>query len=407
MRCSPLFLCFAALVGHGCSSGGRADVGSATATLTSGDAGTLSSTSGAGGTATTTTGSLKLDFPVGGDLPDATTGECVAQTLAPETKSLAVDILVVVDTSGSMAEAIAAVETSINVDFAAILEESGVDYRIIVLGDYPPGVELWICVTEPLSTTNCMPPPPVPAVTERYKHYDAPTGSSDFLTNVLAWYAAPDPHGLAPGGYRDLLRDGARKVFLGITDGNSGSDDPADGDALDAGLLALQPPHFGAPGDRRYVFHTIITMAPNDPPDLPWLPGDPIQGEGGALQHVSVLSGGWRFPLSEVAYYDVLFQEIAKDVVDTTPIACSFPIPEPPMGTIDPNTIQIDYRPGGVGPVQSFHQVADLASCEGDAFYVTGDTVVLCPLACAKVQADLEAALDVRYGCDVGFEPPG
>lgn len=406
MRSSPLLLSIVVLVSHGCSAGGRADAGSgATATLTSGDSVTTSGTSG-GGT-TTTTGLIKLDLPKDVDLPDATSGECVAETLAPETKSLAVDILVVVDTSGSMAEAIAAVETSINVDFAAILEDSGVDYRIIVLGDYPPGVELWICVTEPLSTTNCMPPPTVPAVTERYKHYDAPTGSSDFLTNVLAWYTAPDPHNLAPGGYRDLLRDGARKVFLGITDGNSGSDDPADGESLDAGLLALQPPHFGTPGDRRYVFHTIITMAPNEPPNMPWLPGDPIQGEGGALQHVSVLSGGWRFPLSEVAYYDVLFQEIAKDVVDTTPIACSFPIPDPPMGTIDPDTIQIDYRPGGVGPVQSFHQVADLASCESDAFYVTGGTVVLCPLACTKVQADLEAALEVRYGCDVGYVPPG
>lgn len=33
-------------------------------------------------------------------------------------------------------------EASINADFAAILEASGVDYRVIVAGDYPPGEQL-------------------------------------------------------------------------------------------------------------------------------------------------------------------------------------------------------------------------------------------------------------------------
>ena len=36
---------------------------------------------------------------------------------------------------------------------------------------------------------------------------------------------------------------------------------------------------------------------------------------------------------------------------------------------------------------------------------IDGDSVVLCPQACAVVQADLAAKLDVRYGCDVGYIP--
>jgi hypothetical protein len=357
------------------------------------------------GTDTSSGGGTKLD--VGGvlDLGDGmTTGECAAQSLAPETKSIGVDIVVVVDTSASMASAVAAVEQSINVDFAQILEASAVDYRIVVLGDYPPGGQLTICISAPLSGTDCNPPPPVPAVTERYKHYDALTGSGAFLANILAWYSTPDPHGLAPGGYRDFLRDGTRKVILAMTDGSSASGDPELGDAFDTELLALQPPHFGTPGDRAYVFHTIITMDPNDPPSTPWLPPDPIQGEGGSIQQVSVRTGGWRFPLAQVDDFDVLFQEIAKEVVEQTPIACDFPIPTPDMGTIDPNTIEIDYTPG-VGPQKPFHQVVDLAACEPDAFYIADGTVFLCPEACAEVQADPQAALDVRYGCDVGFDP--
>ena len=417
-RLEALLLCAPLLAACG-DSGRPQDTANATLTTSGpGPTSTLGPTDGAvtDGTTTgepttstsSTSGLPKLDLGAQPDQGDmATTGECAAQMLEPQVQSIGVDIVVVVDTSNSMQAAIAAVEASINNDFAAILGASDVDYRVIVMGDYPPGEQLDICVSAPLSGTDCNPPPAVPAVTERYKHYDGITGSGAFLANILAWYTTPDPHGLAPNGYRDFLRDGTRKVILAMTDGTSASSSDADGDAFDAALLALDPPHFGTPGARDYVFHTIITMGANNPPDAPWLPGDPLQGEGDSIQRVSVISGGWRFPLSQTDAFDVLFQEIAKDVVMTTPIACSFPIPEPPMGTIDPNTIEIDYQVGGVPPVKAFHQVVDLAACEADAFYIEDATVILCPDACAQVQADPAAKLDVRYGCDVGFDPAG
>lgn len=395
--------------------GGRADATTVTP-MTQGpttDPTTSTPTTSAGETAdlstsSSTGGDLKLDLGYTPDLMPGTTGDCAAQMLEPEVTSLGVDVVVVVDTSNSMANAIDAVEASINVDFAAILEASGIDYRIIVLGDYPPGDQLSICITQPLSGTDCNPGPAVPAITEKYKHYDGTTGSGAFLANILAWYTKPDPHGLAPGGYRDFLRAGTRKVILAMTDATSASQDPDDGVAFDAALLALDPPHFGTPGDRQYLFHSIVSMNPNNPANAPWLPPDPIQGEGGSIQQVSVLTGGWRFPLSQTADFDVLFQEIAKDVVETTPIACSFPIPEAPMGdTIDPNTIEIDYRIGGLDPPKALHQVVDLAACEADAFYIENGQVSLCPQSCAEVQADPKARLDVRYGCDTGFDPQG
>ncbi len=410
----------------GCADGGgRADATTQAMTQGSGATTTATSTATDGTTTTTTvpttgddsdatasaggsTGGLKLDVGVTPDLGEmGTTGECAAQMLTPEVTSIGVDIIVVVDTSNSMQSAIAAVEASINVDFAGVLASSGVDYRIIVAGDYPPGEQLSICISKPLSDSDCNPGPPVPAVTERYKHYDATTGSGAFLDNIVAWYAQPDPHGLAPGGYQDLLRDGTRKVFLAMTDATSASGEPAAGEAFDAALLALNPPRFGTPGDRQYLFHAIVMMPVNDPPDAPWLPTDPIQGEGGSIQNVSVITGGWRFPLSQVADFDVLFQEIAKDVVATTPIACEFPIPDPPMGMIDPNTIEVDYKIGGADPAKALHQVVGPQACRGDAFYILDAKVVLCPQACAEIQADPQAELAVRYGCDVGFDPQG
>lgn len=408
MRRTCKTVAVAAAVASGCgdgNDGSDGDVGGP-GLVTSGPASTSTSTGSGDGDGDDTG---KLDLGPLADVPlDDTGGECAAQSLQPEVQSQGVDVLVVVDTSNSMAEAIDAVEASINADFAAVLAASGVDYRVIVAGDYPPGEQLDICITAPLSGTDCNPPPAVPAVTEVYKHYDAITGSGEFLANVVAWATTPDPHGLAPGGYIDFFRDGSRKIILAMTDGTSASGNTAGGDAFDAQLLAFNPPVFGTPGDRQYVFHSIITMGVNNPPTAPWLPADPIQGEGGSIQQVSIVSGGWRFPLSQAADFDVVFQEIAQDVVETTPIACEFPIPEPPPGeTIDPDTIEVDFSPGGVPPAQPFHQVTGPGACEPDAFYIDSGIVFLCPDACALVQADAMAHLDVRYGCDVGFEPAG
>lgn len=353
----------------------------------------------------------KLDLGPAGDMPgvDETSGEeCAAQTLEGQQSYVPIDVILVVDTSNSMAAAIAAVEASINADFATILGNSGIDYQVIVAGDYPPGEQLDICIGMPLAAIDCNAPPAVPAISDIYKHYDQITGSGAFLDNILAWYSAADPHGLAPGGWSGWLRPEANKLFLAMTDGTSASGNESDGQAFDDALLAMPGAPFGMPGDRRYVFHSIISMDPNNPPQDPWLPNDPIQGEGGSIQQVSVLSGGWRFPLSLPDEFDVVFQQIAQGVVESTPVSCSFAIPEPPPGEeIDPDTIEIDYLPGGVGPAESFHQVTGPAECAADAFYISADTIFLCPEACTAVQGDAEARLDVRFGCDVGFEPAG
>lgn len=355
---------------------------------------------------TATTG-IKLDQANSSDaaeMDEAETGECVAEMIVPEVESIGVDIIVMVDTSFSMAAAIDAVQASINTEFAAILENAAIDYRVIVLGDYPPGEQYSICIEPPLSAAGCNPAPAVPAVTDRYKHYDAATGSGAFLASIVNWYPTPDIHGLAPGGYSDFLRPGTRKVILGMTDGTSASNDPADGDAFDAALLGLQPDHFGTPGNRQYVFHSIIEMPQNVPATEPWLPDDPIAGQGASIQRVSVLTGGWRFPLALSGDFDVIFNEIAQDVIATTPLACEFAIPDPPDPlVIDPDTIQVIVTIAGQPVV--FHQVIGLGACEADAFYVENDSVILCPEACTQVQSTPDVEVDLSFGCDVGFVP--
>jgi hypothetical protein len=349
------------------------------------------------------TASEKLDLGVQPDLPPDTDSECASQMVDAELTLRPVDVIMVVDTSSSMGAAIAAMEASINDDFAAILAASGLDYRVIVVAEYPA-----VCIVMPLSGTDCNPAPAVPAVTEQYTHYNGATGSGGFLDLIVERATTPDPFGIMPGGYVDALRPDAVKTIVGMTDGQSANNDTELAEAFDTAMLGLPNAPFGTVGDRQYVFHLFTSMPVNNPPAMPWGPADPLQGEGHSIQQVAVLTGGLRFPFTQTADFGTVFSTIATGVVEATPVACEFTIPVPDDGgVIDPDTIEVDYTPGGVGMPQTFHQVVGPADCAADAFYISADTVYLCPQACDLVQADDTAQIEVRYGCDVGFDPQG
>ena len=401
----------AAIVGsNGCSGEQAADASDT-------DSGSVfpSDTSGA---ASSDGSATKLDVGPGTTTTEGdSTGACAASTLEPQVETLPVDVIVIIDTSSTMGPASAQVEANINDNFAQILAQGGFDYRVILISGY--GADEQVCVAPPLGGAGCNPPTPVPVNTSRFFHYDRALGTSEFLQKIILWYDEPDPHGLAAGGWSDWLRPEALKVFIGITDSSGGPDQELveSGDTFDANLLALDPTQFGTADDRRYTFHTINGVREKDNPTDPWLPDEGLVeeicsgyegllGPGVGMQRVSQLSGGLRFPLCQFGQFDVVFDAIATGLTETTPISCTFPIPDPPEGeSIDPNTIEIDYFPAGADAPVTFRQVTGPDACEPEAFYIEAGTISLCPEACEVVQGDLEARLETRYGCDTGFVP--
>jgi hypothetical protein len=358
------------------------------------------STGGGGGVG----GGLSLGGS-GGSSGAAGSTACAAQSAKAELTKQPVDIVIVADTSNSMGAVTNAIELNINTKLADTLKGAKLDYHVVLLAGYGGGSE--ICVKAPLGGGTCDPIPAIPAQSPELLHYDQSTGSKAFFSTILATYAKPDIHGLAPNGWGEFLRPDAKKVFLAFTDGESGpSGSSAD---FDAALLALGPTVFGTPQDRKYVFHTFAGVAAQADPTAPWLPTDPIAPSGCGhpkalnLQELSVLSGGLRFPLCKTNSYDSVFQAVADDVIDQVVVSCDLPFPTPPPGeTLDPNTIQVEYA-AGTGTSETFGQVKSEADCTPSAFYVDSSTVHLCPAACTSVQADPEAELTVRFGCDVGF----
>jgi len=314
-----------------------------------------------------------------------------------------VDIVIAIDSSGSMGGEIAAVQRNIDDNLAAILEAGEVDYRVILVGAWPA-----ICIGMPLSgIADCTMPPVSPISGERFFHYERSIGSTNSFTRLLETYAMPDPNGVAPMGWGGLLREDASVAFLEISDDDSATRHTD----FDTNLRALSP-HFGTAEARNYRWHSIIGMAANDPPTAAWQPTDPIQteicepgssGNAADYQALSILTGGLRFPLCNNDSFDVIFRQIADDVVRGAALGCSYEPRRPPGGeSPDFDRVVVIYEPGVAAPgmPRSLRRVADVAACAaGGDYFVEGVRIELCPDTCTAIQADTTGALAVHVAC--------
>lgn len=365
----------------------------------------------------------------GGLDPDSA---CAAQSAAATLAKKPVDIIILIDNSGSMTAEITGVEKNINQNFAQIIESSGIDYRVILIarqGSATNGQS--ICIEAPLSgipAGGCATPPAQPVDNPpKFYHYNVEVASRDSICKAINGFTKPDLDGKAPNGWQEWLRPDSYKTFIEITDdgvgcslngtsyqdSNSVNGGTAAAALMDQSILALSPMHFGTAQERNYAWYSIVAMSYNDPPTKPWDPADPITtGEcptaanpGTGWQALSVLTNALRFPICDTTSYDVVFQAIANGVIAGSKVACDFPVPPPPMGQmVDLNTVEVQYTPAGMGAATNLKKVADLASCAADSFYldVVAKQVYLCPETCTVVQKDDAAKIDVLFACDVG-----
>ena len=353
-----------------------------------------------------------------------------------------VDIIFVIDNSGSMTDEIVEVEAQINKTFAAIIDAAvpAIDYRVIMLsrhGNAASGQN--ICVSAPLSGIpdanndgHCDSIPAQPVNSAKFFHHSVEIGSHDGLCKVISQFATADEHGLQPGGYKDVLRPDAFKFFVVITDdgvscgiqnvvnlndGNSATGGETVAQTFDTALLTLSPADFGADAaNRNYRFWSVISQAPYNPsaakpygdpspPDAALAPITPSEctpnavDPGTGYQGLSILTGGYRYPTCGLEYTD-MFTLMALGVIEGAQVACEFLIPEPPVGeTLNLATVQVEYTSGA--NVDTFDQVPSLADCTDGKFYIAGDQIILCPTTCDVVRADENAEIDIKFGCDV------
>lgn len=335
-----------------------------------------------------------------------------------------VDIVLLLDNSGSMSDELGAVEENINVSFASILTSSEVDYRMILISrhreeprDESDEASTSICVTSPLSGLSDCDAAEQPEFSPRFFQYSTKLESDDSFDVLLDTYAPPfedsereEKFDRAPLGWSEWLRPEAKKVFLEMTDDDEDMSAP---EFIEA-LLALAPEHFGTdPAQPTFVFHSIVGLAEKAAATSPYLPAEPVQpatctgndndveNAGESYQELSRITGGLRFPLCQFDAYDVVFQTIAQDVVLTREIACDLEIPPAPRGReLLLSNVAMQYQPGSGARAVLLGQAPSAADCQADAFYIVGNRLNLCPEACTAIRRDRQASFSVLFTCE-------
>ncbi|HEY0469963.1 MAG TPA: hypothetical protein VGC79_37510, partial [Polyangiaceae bacterium] len=326
-----------------------------------------------------------------------------------------VDIILVLDNSGSMEDELDSVERNINLNFANILQQSGVDYRLILISRQRKAersaseeASTSICVSSPLSAlATC--PASKPVNSERFFQYSIKIESENSFDRILSTYNAKDTFELTKVGWSEWLRPGAKKVFLELTDDNA----KLSVDTFVQKLTALVPANFGTLSKPEFVFHSIIGIEQKSPESEPYQPHEPIQmatcsgngdtvaNAGASYQELSRRTGGLRFPICAFSSYDTVFRTIASDVVSGSRLACDFDIPTLSAGqTLDLSKVAVAYIPGGTTMPSKFGQAQTLADCQADAFYIENNHIFLCPETCRAVEADRAAQVEVLFTCE-------
>ena len=95
----------------------------------------------------------------------------------------------------------------------------------------------------------------------------------------------------------------------------------------------------------------------------------------------------------------------AMNAIRHAALGCQYLIPQPVTGTPNFDEVNVVYQPGGGGAAQTFPNVMNLASCPatGNAWYYNDPAnptqIILCPSTCTAVEGDATGEVDVTLGC--------
>jgi hypothetical protein len=333
-----------------------------------------------------------------------------------------VDVIFVIDNSGSMGEEIAAVRSNINQDFAGIIAASGVDYRVIMISKYGTD-NLTLCIEPPLAQAGCN-----AGIQETnspvYYHYDQEIGSTDALCQILNTFDLPGTQGRAPAGWQAWLRPQAHKAFVVITDdsaqcayrngesnytfGGAGVDPFEDALLFHQALLKRSGVQFGVPPEIKYQFFSIVGLATNSQTSEPYFPHqsivdktcDTAPGAGPTYQALSVITDALRYPVCEGRSFDAVFRVLAKSVIQASQADCEFEVPQAPADqAFLLDSVNLEYHPGDGSAAQRFKQVASGAACKTSNSFYIADRIHLCPSACSLIKKDPTPEVQILFGC--------
>jgi hypothetical protein len=337
-------------------------------------------TTGSGGSLTSTGGDNFGSFTSKGGSGGKSTDECISVNEEAE-KILGgkADIIIAIDSSGSMLTELAAVQDNMNA-FSSFIIGTGIDVHVIAVavgtkdlfGVIFPG----LCIAPPLgSGASCVNAgdtrPPV------YTHLDQVVDSHDALVQYMRTYPT----------WQSAIRPDSTKTFLVVTD------DEAEG-ATAAEFKAFFDNAF-AGSTWRYSGIFCKTEGGN------------CAGAGVIHDQLVQETGGvWADLSNPTPDWSAVFKQLGDAVVaDAKPVDCEWKIPPAPTGqTFDKKKVNVDFTPTS-GVKETIFKVTK-ESCQDPAggWYYDNEeaptTVLACPQSCTKIQSDNNAKIAIAFGCE-------
>jgi hypothetical protein len=323
---------------------------------------------------------------------------CAAISASAEAKLQPADIIIAVDTSGSMDEESAEVQANLN-NFATIITQSGIDVHVVLIADSS------VCIPPPLGAGPCN------GMDEKlpaYRHVVQGVASTDAFQQILATYPQ----------WKGVLRAEASKTLAVVSDDESNMSAAA----FTQALLALDPPTF-----QGFKFDAIVSSMS---PDACIFGGcffnclactnpccnkaafcTPLSAEEGKIYKELINQTGGVYGDLCSQNFGPVFADMATAVVKSSQLSCVYDIPPPPdMETFDPTKVNVNYTPGGGAPTPILN-VPDPSACGTTGGWYYDDPaqptkIIACPTTCGTLKADANGKVDVLFGCQTEIKPP-
>lgn len=308
-----------------------------------------------------------------------------------ETAKPKVDLIFVIDDSGSMDGEMVQIKQNVNT-FAAKIGSLNLDYTVLFIvkkATSPTQTGNVICVPAPLAGPNCADNPPL------FHHINQDVQSTNSLSLILSTYDSTN----AALKWSDKVRPEATKVFIEVTDDKSAMA----ASAFETALFQKQPAGmFGDAANRKYIFHSIISKpaaTPSAPPNFSTAKCATAAGTSIDYQDLSIRTGGIMDEVCKTDYSGVL-DNIAKGI--GAKLGCEMGYPT--GANADPDKVVVTFTPGS-DPTQTLTQVTDSSKCGSvaNAWYYDDNAapkkIILCPNFCTTVQATPNAKIETVVGC--------
>jgi hypothetical protein len=290
------------------------------------------------------------------------------------------DIIWVIDSSGSMLDETTGIQQNMN-NFSSFITGTGIDVHVVMIAAAGPPLfglvpPYGVCVAPPLGSGAACPNDTNPPI---YTHIIDNPDSHNALDRLIQTFPQ----------WQGALRPDATKTFVVVTD------DAANPTPTEQDFTGFFNQNFGG---ALWRFDGVFCKTKSA--------GANCSGDGTAYFDLVTQTGGIYSDLS-APDWNSIFQVLGQGVIaDARPVDCQWTIPPTPDGSrFNPGKVNVEFTPSS-GVVQTIYGVDSQANCQDPAggwFFDNPQAptaVIACPASCTTMQADVNAKVDVVFGCD-------